>query len=70
MSRGSWGFWSGLVSSQLEMAGRPLQRGSDMQEEEVRADSWFPGMVELIGVEHVTPFRGAVGGVVTQRSSE
>lgn len=56
MSRGSTGFHSGPVSSQLEMARRPLPCGSDMREEEVRGDSWSPGMAEISWVEHVKAF--------------
>ena len=54
MSRGSAGFHSGLVSSQLERVRRPLPRGSDMPEEEVRSDIWSSGMAEIAWVECVT----------------
>ena len=48
MGRGSVGFRSGPVSSQLEMVRRPLQCGSDMQEEEVRDVSWRKCGPELL----------------------
>ena len=58
MGRGSVGFRSGPVSSQLEMVRRPLQCGSDMQEEEVRDDSLSPGVIEILWVGHVRPLKG------------
>lgn len=58
MGRGSVGLRSGLVSSQLEMVRRPLQCGSDMQEEEVRGDSLSPGVIEIPWVGHVRPLKG------------